>query len=90
MLTRQDRLRAALDTAFSPVRLEVVDDSAQHAGHAGAASGGETHYTIMMVSDAFAGQSRVSRSRAVHAVLDAEFKTGLHALSLVLRAPSER
>ena len=87
--TRQDRLRAALTAAFAPIALDVVDDSAQHAGHAGASAGGETHYTIRMVSAAFAGQGRVSRSRAVHAQLGTEFASGLHAVSLSLRAPDE-
>ena len=89
MMTRQDRLRATLAAAFAPTRLDVVDDSAQHAGHAGATVGGETHYTVRMVSADFAGLNRVARSRAVHAAVDAEFKTGLHALSLVLRTPEE-
>jgi BolA protein len=89
MLNRSDRLHAALTAAFTPVQLEIVDDSAQHAGHAGASGAGETHYTITMVSPAFAGQSRVARSRAVHALLDEEFKAGLHALSLKLRSPTE-
>lgn len=85
---RENRLRAALEAAFAPSRLQIADDSARHAGHAGA-GGGETHYNVLMVSPAFAGLSRVARSRAVHAVLEAEFKDGLHALSLVLRAPEE-
>jgi BolA protein len=89
MLNRYDRLHAALTAAFTPVQLEIVDDSAQHAGHAGASGAGETHYTITMVSPAFTGQSRVARSRAVHALLDQEFKAGLHALSLKLRSPTE-
>ncbi len=87
MVNRQERLRAALTAAFAPAHLDIVDDSAQHAGHAGASQAGETHYTINMVSDAFNGQTRVMRSRAVHAVLDQEFKAGLHALSLKLRSP---
>ncbi len=89
MLTRRERLRAVLTAAFAPTSLDVVDDSARHAGHAGASDAGETHYTIHMVSAAFAGQSRLSRSRAVHQVLDREFRDGLHALSLVLRSPAE-
>ncbi len=89
MPTRQERLRAALTAAFAPTQLEVVDDSAQHAGHAGADLAGETHYTVRMVSAAFAGQSRVARSRSVHAILDAEFANGLHALSLRLDTPTD-
>jgi stress-induced morphogen len=67
----------------------VVDESARHAGHAGARPGGETHYAVLLVSEAFRGMSRVARSRAVHAALAAEFGTGMHALSLTLRTPQE-
>jgi stress-induced morphogen len=90
MQNRQDRLHAELTAAFAPTLLEIADDSARHAGHAGAAAGGQTHYTIRMVSVAFVGQSRVARSRAVHQVLAGEFASGLHALSLSLAAPDER
>jgi BolA family transcriptional regulator, general stress-responsive regulator len=89
MQNRQNRLRAVLEAAFAPLVLEIVDDSARHAGHAGAQPGGETHYSIRIVSAAFAGQSRVARSRAVHAVLADEFRDGLHALSLTLHSPAE-
>jgi BolA protein len=88
MENRMDRLRAALTAAFAPTLLEIADDSSRHAGHAGAASGGQTHYTVRMHAAAFAGQSRVARSRAVHDVLAAEFASGLHALSLSLEASS--
>jgi BolA protein len=87
--SRATRLEAVLTRAFSPSLLRVVDDSARHAGHAGARPGGETHYSVLVVSDAFRGMNRVARSRAVHAVLEAEFAGGLHALSLVLRTPEE-
>lgn len=89
MNTRAERIEAALAAGFTPLRLEVVDDSRSHAGHAGAAPGGETHYNVLVVSEAFTGMNRVARSRAVHAALAAEFTTGLHALALTLRAPAE-
>jgi BolA protein len=89
MQSRAARLEDVLSRAFSPTLVRVVDDSAHHAGHAGAREGGETHYTVLVVSEAFRGQNRVARSRAVHAVLEAEFSSGLHALSLVLRTPEE-
>ncbi|WP_370287461.1 BolA family protein [Roseomonas sp. HF4] len=89
MQNRADRIRAALEAAFPAARIEVQDDSAQHAGHAGARPEGETHYSVLVVAPAFAGQSRVARSRAVHATLDAEFRTGLHALALRLLTPEE-
>jgi len=89
MQSRAARLEAALTQAFSPTLLRVVDDSAHHAGHAGAQPGGETHYNVLLVAAAFRGMNRVARSRAVHAALEAEFAGGLHALSLVLRTPEE-
>ena len=89
MNNRTQRIQAALTAGFTPTRLEVVDDSHSHAGHAGAAPGGETHYNVLLVSEAFTGMNRVARSRAVHAVLDSEFRAGLHALALTLRAPAE-
>ncbi len=89
MSTRADRIATRLTETFAPTLLQVADQSAQHAGHAGAQAGGQTHYAVLMVSAAFAGQSRVARSRAVHAALAAEFASGLHALSLTLRTPPE-
>lgn len=89
MNQRQNRIETALRERFAPVALSVVDDSAKHAGHAGAAAGGETHYSALVVAAGFAGQSRVARSRAVHDVLAAEFAGGLHALALTLRTPDE-
>ena len=89
MQSRATRLEAILTDAFSPVLLRVVDDSAQHAGHAGARPERQTHYSVLLVSEAFVGMNRVARSRAVHAVLAAEFAGGLHALALSLRTPEE-
>lgn len=86
---RADRLRTALASAFRPSELHVSDDSALHAGHAGARPGGQTHYSVVLVSDAFRGMSRVERHRAVHAALEAEFGNGLHALALRLLTPEE-
>jgi BolA protein len=89
MNTRAERIAARLTDAFAPTLLRVVDESARHAGHAGAQPGGETHYAVTLFSAAFAGQSRVARSRAVHAALADEFADGLHALALTLRTPEE-
>jgi len=86
---RAARLEAVLRRAFAPSVLRVLDDSARHAGHAGARPEGETHYTVLVVSEAFRGLGRVARSRAVHQALAAEFSGGLHALSLTLRTPEE-
>jgi BolA protein len=88
--TRAERIRETLAGAFAPAALEVVDESARHAGHAGNPDGrGETHYAVTLVSSRFAGMGRLARSRAVHAALEGEFATGLHALSLTLRTPEE-
>jgi stress-induced morphogen len=87
--TRAGRIRQALEAAFAVTALEIADDSHRHAGHAGAAPGGETHYSLAMVSPDFTGLGRLARSRAVHAALAAEFASGLHALSLRLLAPEE-
>ena len=89
MSTRTDRLSAVLTEQFAPAVLQVVDDSARHAGHAGAQPGGQTHFNVLLVSPAFRGMNRVARSRAVHTALAVEFASGLHALSLTLRTPEE-
>ena len=89
MTQRADRMRLSLEARFQPAFLEITDDSASHAGHAGASPGGETHYSVRMVSAGFAGMSRVARSRAVHEALAGEFSTGLHALALRLQSPEE-
>jgi BolA protein len=86
---RAARLEATLRAQFAPIELVVQDDSARHAGHAGATPGGETHFNVRIVSELFTSLSRVARSRAVNTALASEFATGLHALSLQLRAPGE-
>ena len=82
-------MAALLRQNFNPELLRIDDESARHAGHAGAAPGGETHYSVLIVAAAFRGESRVDRSRRVHAALGDEFATGLHALVLSLRTPEE-
>ena len=91
MTNRYERIHDLLEAAFAPFTLEIVDESAKHASHAArnGLEAGETHYRVLMVSQALAGQSRVARSRAVHDALADEFKSGLHALSLTLRTPEE-
>ena len=87
--SRADRIRTALST-LNPALLVVNDDSSEHAGHSGSRAGGETHYSVLVVSDAFAGQGRVARHRMVNGMLDHEFQGGLHALALTLRTPAEQ
>lgn len=74
---------------FAPQRLSVTDDSQSHRGHAGWRDGGETHFTVEIVSTAFEGQGRVARQRLVYAELGEEFAAGLHALALVTLTPAE-
>lgn len=82
-------MEKALKAAFAPQEISIVDDSARHAGHAGARPGGETHYNVRIVSGRFNGLSRVARQRAVMDALAAEFAGGLHALSMDLKTPEE-
>jgi BolA protein len=89
MSARAERIAGLLRQHFAPTLLRVADESARHAGHAGAAPGGETHYRVLLVSPAFRDEARISRSRRVHEVLAGEFATGLHALELTLRTPEE-
>ncbi|MBP6013716.1 MAG: BolA family transcriptional regulator [Alphaproteobacteria bacterium] len=84
-----ETIRTKLEAAFSPTHLDVRDESAQHAGHAGWREGGETHFRVALVSPAFEGLSRVDRHRRVHEVLDAELKGRVHALALTLLTPGE-
>lgn len=87
--TRAERIEARLRAALAPQRLEVADDSHRHAGHAGARPEGETHYRVLVVSERFAGLSRVDRQRLVNEALRDEFASGLHALQLSTRTPAE-
>ena len=86
-------MREKLTSAFTPNEMDIVDESARHAGHAGATredgSRGETHFHIRLVSPAFEGLSRVERQRRVYAVLKDELAGPVHALSLAALAPSE-
>lgn len=82
-------MELALRSRLSPVRLVLEDDSSRHEGHAGARPGGETHYRLLVVSAAFEGMGRVARQRLVYQLLAGEFETGLHALSLDLKTPTE-
>ncbi len=81
-MTRELRIRDILTRAFAPETLEVVDDSARHAGHAGAAPEGETHFNIRITAATFTGLSRLAQQRAINKALAQEFETGLHALSI--------
>lgn len=80
-------MRAALEAALEPQSLEIIDDSARHAGHAGARAGG--HYRVTLVAEAFRGRSALERHRLVYAALEPLLKNGVHALNISARAPGE-
>jgi BolA family transcriptional regulator, general stress-responsive regulator len=88
-MTTRDRITEKLTAAFAPARLEVLDESHQHAGHAGSRPGGETHFRVDIVSEAFRGKSRIERHRMVNATLSGELAGGVHALAIHASAPGE-
>jgi BolA protein len=88
-MTVASRIEEKLNGALAPVRIAVTDDSARHAGHAGAKPGGETHFTVEIVSAQFAGKSRVMRHRMVYDLLAGEIAGGVHALALKTLTPEE-
>ena len=87
-MNRVERIRAALQAAFAPQRLEVEDDSHRHAGHAGARDG-RGHFNVDIVSEAFAGKAPLARHRAVYAALGEMMQTDIHALSIKAQTPAE-
>lgn len=86
----RDSIENRLQETFQPERLEVIDESAHHAGHQPGMSGNaETHMRIRIVASAFTGQSRVNRHRAINDLLKPQFDAGLHALAIEAAAPGE-
>ena len=85
----EDRIRQKLTSAFAPLALEVVNDSHRHAGHAGSPGTGESHFTVKVVSAAFAGKSRLERHRMVNDALAEELKGSIHALAVSALTPDE-
>jgi BolA protein len=85
----QTLITEKLAAAFAPESLRVVDESHQHQGHAGHRPGGETHFRVYIVAEAFRGKSRIERHRMTNAVLDRELAGGVHALAIHAAAPGE-
>ena len=85
--TKVEQLRLALERELTPLSLEIIDDSAKHAGHAGAREGG--HYRVVLVAEAFKGRSQLERHRLVYAAVAPLMGQGVHALSIVARTPEE-
>ena len=74
---------------LEPVQLDLVDESAQHAGHTGARPGGQTHWRLTIVSPRFSGQSTVARHRMVYQALGELMQNPIHALAITARSPQE-
>ena len=89
MTTMADRITHKLDAAFAPQSLQVIDESHQHHGHGGWREGGETHFRVNIVSEAFLGKSRLERHRLVNAALAEELAERVQALAIAAKAPGE-
>ncbi|MFP6664076.1 MAG: BolA family protein [Deltaproteobacteria bacterium] len=87
-MSRSDKIEGLLREKLTPTRLEVEDDSASHAGHAGASEGGG-HFNVTIVAPAFAGRSRVERHRMVYTALGDMMPTEIHALAVRAFTPDE-
>lgn len=89
MTTVAETMRRKLTEALAPTHLVIIDESHRHAGHAGARPEGETHFRIEIVSEKFAGLSRIERQRLVHQLLASELAGRVHALSLATQTPEQ-
>ncbi len=85
----EDRIRQKLAQGLQPLMLEIVNDSARHAGHAGDDGSGESHFRVTVVSDKFNGKNRVERQRMVYDLLDEEMAGEIHALSVKAMSEEE-
>lgn len=90
-MTISARIRDKLTAAFTPLSLDLEDESAKHAGHAAmkGLAAGETHFRLAIVSDRFRGTTRVQRQRMIYQVLAAELADGVHALAIQAQSPDE-
>lgn len=82
-------IREKIEAALNPLQIRILDESAHHAGHAGAREGGESHFRVEIVAKQFEGLSRVARHRLIYAALGNAFSEGLHALQIIALAPGE-
>jgi len=86
----RDTITRKLNDAFAPESIDVVDESNLHEGHAGHRPGGQSHFRIYIVSQAFAGKSRIDRHRMINTVLADDLAGGVHALAIHAAAPGEK
>ena len=84
-----DVIAKKLTEAFAPQSLQVEDESHRHEGHAGHRPGGQTHFRVTIVAEAFRGKSRIERHRMINATLSGELSGGVHALAIHAAAPGE-
>lgn len=84
-----DIIKQKLTEELSPIILDITDDSAKHAGHAGSRPEGESHFSVLVVSKTFEGKSKVERQRIIYKVLSEEMQQHIHALALQTLAPNE-
>jgi BolA protein len=84
-----DIITQKLTEAFAPQSLTVEDESHRHEGHAGHRPGGQTHYRVYIVSEAFKGKTRLERHRMINGILSSELASGVHALAIHAAAPGE-
>ncbi len=89
MSDRVERIRTILQEALMPLQLEIVDDSAAHAGHAGAMQSGGGHFSAFIVADAFDGKTQVQRHQMVYRALGDLMRTDIHALIIKALTPNE-
>ena len=85
----KDVIAEKLSAAFAPQRLDVQDESHLHEGHAGHRPGGQTHFRVTIVSEAFRGKNRIERHRLVNQALAEQLSSGVHALAIHASAPGE-
>ena len=85
----EESIREKLTAAFSPEALQVINESHLHASHAGSPGTGESHFSVRVVSPAFAGKSRLERHRMVNAVLADELCGKIHALAVTALTPAD-
>lgn len=84
-----DLIAQKLTEAFVPQSLKVVDESHQHEGHGGHRPGGQTHFRVYIVSQAFKGKTRIERHRMINQILSDDLAAGVHALAIHAQAPGE-
>ena len=84
-----NQIRDILTAEFAPLELKIIDDSSKHAGHSGADPRGESHFSVLVVSEKFDGENRVNRQRLVYGALNELLKERVHALALKTMTPAE-